>query len=102
MRGGISDEVIRAYEEQIEAIEAMGGRLVLMASRALARAAKSPADYAKVYGRILARYASRSLSIGWAKCPIRRSPVTGAASITAPAWRPPRHHAARTPSKWTA
>src|SRR5690348_3051607 len=49
------DDVVRAYEEQIEAIEAMGGRLVLMASRALARAAKSPDDYAKVYGRILAQ-----------------------------------------------
>jgi hypothetical protein len=47
------DPVIRAYEQQIEAIEAMGGRLVIMASRALARAAKTPADYAYVYGRIL-------------------------------------------------
>ncbi len=47
------DDIIRAYEEQIEAIEAMGGKLVVMASRALARAAKSPADYARVYGRIL-------------------------------------------------
>ena len=47
------DDVIRAYEEQIEAVEAMDGRLIVMASRALARAAKSPADYARVYGRIL-------------------------------------------------
>ena len=47
------DDVIRAYEEQIEAIEAMGGGLIVMASRALARAAHSPADYARVYGRIL-------------------------------------------------
>ena len=47
------DDVIRAYEEQIEAIEAIGGRIVLMASRALARVARSPDDYAKVYGRIL-------------------------------------------------
>jgi hypothetical protein len=47
------DDVIRAYEEQIEAIEKFGGRLVLMASRALARVAKSPDDYAKVYDRIL-------------------------------------------------
>src|SRR6516165_6123837 len=30
------DDVIRAYEEQIEAIEQMGGRLIVMASRALA------------------------------------------------------------------
>jgi hypothetical protein len=48
------DDVIRAYEEQIEAIEAMGGRIILMASRALARAARGPDDYVRVYGRILA------------------------------------------------
>jgi hypothetical protein len=47
------DDVIRAYEEQIEAVEACGGRIILMASRALAAVAKSPDDYAKVYGRIL-------------------------------------------------
>jgi hypothetical protein len=47
------DDVIRAYEEQIEAVEACGGRIVLMASRALVAAARSPDDYVKVYGRIL-------------------------------------------------
>jgi hypothetical protein len=47
------DDVIRAYEEQMEAIEALGGRLIIMASRALARVAKGPEDYQKVYGRIL-------------------------------------------------
>jgi hypothetical protein len=47
------DDVIRAYEEQCSAIEKLGGRIVLMASRALARAARSPDDYLKVYGRIL-------------------------------------------------
>ncbi len=45
--------MIRAYEEQVAAIEAVGGRIILMASRALARLAKTPDDYAKVYGRIL-------------------------------------------------
>src|SRR3954451_866547 len=47
------DDVIRAYEEQCDAIEKLGGRIVLMASRALVKAARSPDDYAKVYGRIL-------------------------------------------------
>src|SRR5713101_1260450 len=47
------DDVIRAYEEQCAAIEKLGGRIVLMASRALAAAARTPDDYAKVYGRIL-------------------------------------------------
>ncbi|MGG5809463.1 dihydrodipicolinate synthase family protein [Falsiroseomonas sp. CW058] len=49
------DDVIRAYEEQCEAIEAMGGRIILMASRALAKAARSPADYERVYARILSQ-----------------------------------------------
>ncbi|WP_163264022.1 dihydrodipicolinate synthase family protein [Chelativorans alearense] len=47
------DRIIAAYEEQIEAIEAHGGRIILMASRALAAAAKGPDDYARVYDRIL-------------------------------------------------
>ena len=47
------DDVIRAYEEQCEAVEKLGGRIILMASRALARAARSPADYERVYARIL-------------------------------------------------
>jgi hypothetical protein len=58
------DDIVRAYEEQIEAIEAMGGKLVVMASRALAAAAASPADYAKVYGRIL-RQVKEPVIIHW-------------------------------------
>ena len=49
------DDVIAAYEMQCEAIESRGGRLILMASRALAACARSPADYAKVYGRVLSQ-----------------------------------------------
>jgi hypothetical protein len=47
------DDVVRAYEEQCEAVERMGGRIILMASRALAHAARGPADYERVYARIL-------------------------------------------------
>ena len=47
------DDVIRAYEEQVGFVEGQGGRVILMASRALRAAAKSPDDYARVYGRIL-------------------------------------------------
>ncbi|MGH8705249.1 MAG: dihydrodipicolinate synthase family protein [Burkholderiales bacterium] len=46
-------EVIAAYEEQCTAIERLGGRIILMASRALAACAKSPDDYGRVYDRIL-------------------------------------------------
>jgi hypothetical protein len=48
------DDVIRAYLEQIEAIQTLGGRIILMASRALAKVARTPDDYAKVYSRVLA------------------------------------------------
>jgi hypothetical protein len=49
------DQVIAAYEEQMAAIEKLGGRLIVMASRALARVATSPADYERVYSRILSQ-----------------------------------------------
>jgi len=49
------DRVLGAYEEQCAAIEGIGGRIVLMASRALAACAKSADDYASVYGRVLSQ-----------------------------------------------
>src|SRR5918996_6178458 len=49
------DGVIAAYEEQCAAIEKLGGRVILMASRALCARAKSPEDYARVYDRILSQ-----------------------------------------------
>src|SRR5277367_1529226 len=47
------DDVIRAYEEQMEVVEKLGGRIILMASRALATVAQSPDDYWRVYDRML-------------------------------------------------
>jgi hypothetical protein len=49
------DRIIAAYEEQCGAIEKVGGRIILMASRALAASAKSPEDYGRVYDRILSQ-----------------------------------------------
>ena len=49
------DDIIAAYEEQCAAVEGAGGRIILMASRALAAAAKSPADYEAVYSRVLSQ-----------------------------------------------
>jgi hypothetical protein len=48
-------DVEAAYEEQCAWIEGCGGRIILMASRALTACAKSPDDYVKVYGRILSQ-----------------------------------------------
>ena len=48
------DDVRRAYFEQIEAIQRLGGRLIIMASRALARVAKHSDDYVSVYEDVLA------------------------------------------------
>jgi hypothetical protein len=47
------DEIAEAYEEQCGFVEKHGGRVILMASRALARTAKSPDDYEEIYSRIL-------------------------------------------------
>ncbi|MEO6271485.1 MAG: dihydrodipicolinate synthase family protein [Lautropia sp.] len=58
------DEVIAAYESQMEAIEGLGGRLILMASRALAACARSPDDYARVYDRLLSQ-AREPVMIHW-------------------------------------
>ena len=58
------DEVIRGYETQMAAIEALGGQLIVMASRALARVAKSPADYERVYDRILSQ-AKQPVILHW-------------------------------------
>jgi hypothetical protein len=49
------DEVIRAYEEQIGYVEGLGGRVIMMASRALAACARAAEDYARVYSHILAQ-----------------------------------------------
>jgi len=49
------ERVIAAYEEQCAAVEKLGGRIVLMASRALTACAKSPDDYGRVYDRVLSQ-----------------------------------------------
>ncbi|OSZ75717.1 dihydrodipicolinate synthase family protein [Hydrogenophaga sp. IBVHS1] len=58
------DEVIAGYEEQMAAIEKLGGKLIVMASRALARVARSPADYERVYDRILSQ-AKQPVVLHW-------------------------------------
>lgn len=47
------EQVEKAYEEQCAYVESQGGRIILMASRALAACAKGPEDYERVYGNIL-------------------------------------------------
>jgi len=58
------DDVIAAYELQMESIEKLGGKLIVMASRALARVARSPADYERVYDRILSQ-AKQPVVLHW-------------------------------------
>jgi uncharacterized protein DUF993 len=45
--------VLAAYEEQLALVEDVGAQPILMASRALAAAARGPEDYLAVYGRLL-------------------------------------------------
>jgi hypothetical protein len=46
-------DVLAAYEHQAEAIERLGGRMIVMASRALAACARSPDQYGLVYDSLL-------------------------------------------------
>jgi hypothetical protein len=48
-------DVTNAYLEQCEAIEAADGRIILMASRALAAVARHADDYASVYAGVLSQ-----------------------------------------------
>jgi hypothetical protein len=48
-------DVEAAYTEQVGFIEGLGGRVILMASRALAAVATRPEDYLRVYNRILSQ-----------------------------------------------
>lgn len=47
------DAIAAAYEEQLAVVEDAGAVPVLMASRQLAASARTPDDYAAVYGRLL-------------------------------------------------
>jgi hypothetical protein len=57
-------DIEAAYEEQCEFVEAQGGQVVLMASRELARIARGPDDYARVYGHVLSQLRQPAL-IHW-------------------------------------
>jgi hypothetical protein len=58
------DTVIDAYVEQLAFAEDAGAEVVLMASRHLARAAETAADYERVYAAVLAR-ATKPVVLHW-------------------------------------
>jgi len=57
-------QVEAAYREQLEVVEREGGRVILMASRALAACARSADDYLQLYGRLL-QEASQPVVLHW-------------------------------------
>lgn len=57
-------EVEASYRRQLEWVEAQGAQAVIMSSRALSAAARSPSDYRVVYGRIL-ESAGRPVLVHW-------------------------------------
>src|SRR5499426_572536 len=57
-------EVIAAYERQFAAVEGAGGRIIMMASRALAACTKSPDDYYRTYTKLL-QQAKEPVIIHW-------------------------------------
>ena len=57
-------DIEAAYEDQCEFVEAQGGQVVVMASRELARIARGPDDYARVYSHVLSQLQQPAL-IHW-------------------------------------
>jgi Protein of unknown function (DUF993) len=57
-------QVEAAYCEQLEVVEAEGGRAILMCSRALAQSARGADDYLSLYGRLL-HDASQPVVLHW-------------------------------------
>lgn len=71
------DDVIRAYLEQVEAIQALDARIILMASRALARVAKRPPITSRSMTACWPPATIRSCCTGWATCSTRSWPLLG-------------------------
>jgi dihydrodipicolinate synthase/N-acetylneuraminate lyase len=57
-------EIIHAYAEQLEFVQAAGSEVILMASRALAASARTPRGYLHVYETLLAQ-ASSPVILHW-------------------------------------
>lgn len=58
------EDVRRGYLEQLEAVQKLDSQVILMASRALAKVAKSPDDYLSVYGDVLSE-AEQPVILHW-------------------------------------
>lgn len=57
-------QIVDAYQEQLDFVQGQGGRVILMASRALAASSKSPDDYLETYARVLGK-ANDKVIIHW-------------------------------------
>ncbi|MFF3633512.1 dihydrodipicolinate synthase family protein [Streptomyces sp. NPDC002250] len=62
--GGTLAGIRAAYEEQLAVVEEAGAQAIVMASRALASAARGPEDYLETYGHLL-RQASEPVILHW-------------------------------------
>lgn len=58
------DALVAAYSEQMEAIEAAGGQIIIMASRAMAANGSGPEFYSRVYGRLIEQ-AAQPIILHW-------------------------------------
>jgi hypothetical protein len=59
-----TDDILAAYTEQMEVIEAAGGQVILMASRAFPAIGAGPEDYARAYDRLIGQ-ASDPVILHW-------------------------------------
>jgi hypothetical protein len=64
LAAGTLEEVRAAYEQQLAVVEESGAQPILMASRALAAAARGPEGYLEVYGHLL-RQSAEPVILHW-------------------------------------
>ena len=97
------DAVIAAYEEQCEAVEAVGSQVILMASRALVKVARGPDDYARVYEQVLGGLERPAILhwLGEMFDPCARG-LLGRQRITGPRWKPASGSSPTMPARSTA
>ena len=80
-------DIIGAYETQMGFVEGEGGRVILMASRALAAAARSPGDCEGLRACAGGRAAAGDPALAGRRCSTRRWPATGARACMRRRWR---------------
>ena len=95
-------KITDAYSVQLEFVQSAGAGVILMASRALAAAARGPRDYLDVYGALLKQASLLVILHRPGECSTPRCAATGAAGTSSPPRRPCLSSSTRQATRSTA